>query len=52
MPMINPCVIAPAAVKLTAGKPVVPRYRVLTLDGALPTRQLNAVAAGFAVKLP
>jgi len=48
--MINPCIVAPGEVKLTAGKPLVLRYRVVTFDGALPTTQLNALAASFSAK--
>ena len=48
--LLNPCIVAPAEVKLTAGKPLVLRYRVATFDGALPTQQLNALAAGYSGK--
>jgi hypothetical protein len=41
--MMNPCIVAPGAVSLTAGKPLVLKYRVATFDGATPTQVLNSL---------
>lgn len=41
--MMNPCIVAPGAVSLTAGKPLVLKYRVVTFDGATPTQVLNSL---------
>jgi len=46
--MINPCIVAPAEVKLKAGKPLVLRYRVVTFDGKLPKAALDKLAAEWA----
>lgn len=46
--MINPCIVAPAEVKLPAGKPLVLRYRVVTFDGQLPADKLNTLADEWA----
>ena len=42
--MINPCIAAPAEVKLTKGKPLTLRYRVVAADGDVPTELLNRLA--------
>ena len=46
--MINPCIVAPAEVKLNAGQPLVLRYRVVTFDGQLPGATLDELAAEWA----
>ena len=46
--MINPCIVAPAEVKLKAAKPLVLRYRVVTFDGKLPKAALDKLAAEWA----
>jgi hypothetical protein len=43
--MINPCIVAPAEVKLKAGKALLLRYRVVTFDGKLPNATLDKLAA-------
>ncbi len=48
--LISPCIVDPAEVKLTAGKPPVLSSRVVTFEGALPMRQLNSVADRFSPK--
>lgn len=50
MRMLNPCIVAPAEVKLTAGKPLVLRYRVVTFDGALPASRLDTLAASYSFR--
>ena len=42
--MINPCIAAPAEVKLTKGKLLTLRYRVVAADGDVPTELLNRLA--------
>lgn len=42
--MLNPCIVAPAEVKLTKGKPLVLRYRVVASDGAPSVELLNDLA--------
>lgn len=42
--MINPCIVAPAELKLPAGKPLVLRYRVVTFDGSLPSATIDRLA--------
>jgi len=42
--MINPCIVAPGAVRLKSGEPLKLRYRVVTFDGPPPTRQLTRLA--------
>lgn len=42
--MLNPCIVAPAEVKLTAGKSLQLRYRVVAFDGEPPTGELNRLA--------
>ena len=48
--MINPCIVAPGAVRLRAGQPLVLRYRVVTFDGGIPARQLDGLAADFSAR--
>ena len=48
--MLNPCVVAPAALKVTPGKPLVLRYRVVTFDGDLPTEKLDKHAREWAAR--
>ncbi len=43
--MLNPCIVAPAAVRIAAGKPLVLRYRVVAFDGKVPREELNRLAA-------
>jgi hypothetical protein len=43
--MLNPCVVAPAEVKLKAEQPLVLRYRVVAHDGPTPARELDRLAA-------
>ena len=42
--MLNPCIVAPAAVQLTPDKPLTLRYRVEAFDGATPAALLNRLA--------
>jgi len=42
--MLNPCIVAPAEVKLAAGKPLVLKYRVVTFDGDVPAAKLDELA--------
>jgi len=46
--MINPCIVAPGEVKLTAGQPLVLRYRVVTFDGKLPQPTLDMLSVEWA----
>jgi hypothetical protein len=46
--MLNPCIVAPAAVKLSAGKPLVLRYRVVAYDGRTQAEELDRLANEFA----
>ena len=46
--MINPCVIAPAELRLPKLKPFVLRYRVVIFDGPVPAGLLNDKAAEWA----
>ncbi len=39
--MLNPCITAPSAVTLKAGKPLVLRYRVVVADEAIEAEKLN-----------
>ena len=41
--MINPCIVAPAAIRLVAGRPLVLRYRVATFDGPVPRTTLDGL---------
>ena len=43
--MLNPCIVAPAEVKLKAKQPLVLRYRVVVHDGQTPVEALNKLAA-------
>jgi hypothetical protein len=43
--MLNPCVVAPAEVKLKAEQPLVLRYRVVAHDGPTPAAALDKLAA-------
>ena len=43
--MLNPCVVAPAEVKLKANEPLVLRYRVVAHDGETPSKELDRLAA-------
>lgn len=45
--MVNPCIVAPGAVKLKEGEPLVLRYRVVVHDGPEPTVLLNKLADEF-----
>ena len=42
--MLNPCIVAPAEVKLKANEPLVLRYRVVAHDGETPGAELNRLA--------
>jgi len=46
--MLNPCIVAPAEVKLKANQPLVLRYRVVAHDGETPAKQLDWLAAEWA----
>jgi hypothetical protein len=46
--MLNPCIVAPAAVKLREGEPLVLRYRVVAYDGPTQTGELDRLADEFA----
>jgi hypothetical protein len=46
--MLNPSIVAPAAVKLSAEKPLTLRYRVVAFDGRTQTDELNRLANEFA----
>src|SRR5688572_28868174 len=46
--MLNPCIVAPAAVELKAGKPLVLRYRVVAHDGPTPRELLDRLAKEWA----
>jgi hypothetical protein len=46
--MLNPSIVAPAAVKLSAGKPLVLRYRVVAYDGHTRPEELDRLAGEFA----
>ena len=46
--MLNPCIVAPAEVKLAPGKSLGLRYRVVTFDGDVPTAKLDAIAREWA----
>jgi hypothetical protein len=45
--MLNPCIVAPGAVKLKARQPLVLRYRVVAHDGETPGEALDRLAAAF-----
>jgi hypothetical protein len=42
--MLNPCIVAPGAVTMKAGVPLVLRYRVVVHDGPTPRELLNKLA--------
>ena len=42
--MLNPCIVAPAEVKLKAKEPLVLRYRVVAHDGETPGAELDRLA--------
>jgi hypothetical protein len=42
--MLNPCIVAPAEVKLKAGNSLRLRYRVVAFDEEMPTEALNRLA--------
>ena len=46
--MLNPCIVAPAEVKLKAGEPLVLRYRVVAHDGPTPRELLDKLAKKWA----
>jgi hypothetical protein len=46
--MLNPSIVAPAAVKLRAGEPLLLRYRVVAFDGRVSDEELDRLAAEFA----
>lgn len=48
--MLNPCIVAPGAVKLPAGKPLTLRYRLVTFDGEVPTARLDELAREWAAR--
>ena len=43
--MLNPCIVAPAEVKLKANEPLVLKYRVVAHDGPTPAAALDKLAA-------
>ena len=45
--MLNPCIVAPGEVKLKANEPLVLRYRVVAVDGALDAKSMNTLAEEF-----
>ncbi|NQU25606.1 MAG: DUF1080 domain-containing protein [Candidatus Nealsonbacteria bacterium] len=45
--MVNPCIVAPGAVKLPAGKPLTLRYRLVVHDGPPPMELLKKLSAEF-----
>jgi hypothetical protein len=46
--MLNPCIVAPAEVKLKGGDPLVLRYRVVAHDGETPVKELDRLAGEWA----
>ncbi len=46
---LNPCIAAPAAVEIPAGRPLVLRYRAVTHDGPFPEGWLDRMAARWRV---
>ena len=46
--MLNPCIVAPAEVKLKAKEPLVLKYRVVAHDGETPGEELDKLAAEWA----
>lgn len=45
--MLNPCIVAPGEVKLTAGKPLVLSYRLVVHDGPVPVELIEKLAKEF-----
>jgi len=45
--MINPCIVAPNAIQLRKGTPLLLRYKVVAFDGAVPTDLLNQQAGSW-----
>jgi hypothetical protein len=45
--MINPCIVAPGEVKLTAGKPLVLSYRLVVHDGPAPVELVEKLAKEY-----
>jgi len=45
--MLNPCIVAPAAMQLKSGQPLVLRYRIVAHDGDPNKTALNELAAEF-----
>ena len=45
--MVNPCIVAPGAVKLPAGEPLVLRYRLVVHDGPPAQELLERLSAEF-----
>ena len=45
--VLNPCIVAPSAVKLKAGQPLRLRYRVVAFDGTLPQALLNGLVSDW-----
>ena len=50
--MINPCITAPAEVKIGAGKPLVLRYRVVAHDGPVPVDFIQRLVQEWNVRKP
>jgi hypothetical protein len=48
--MLNPCIVAPAEVKLKANEPLVLKYRVVAHDGETPREALDRLAKEWAEK--
>jgi hypothetical protein len=44
---LNPCIAAPAAVKIPARQPLSLRYRAVTYDGKFPDGWLDKMAANW-----
>lgn len=45
--MLNPCIVAPGEVKLTAGKPLNLSYRLITHDGPAPTKRIEELSQSY-----
>lgn len=48
--MLNPCIVAPGEVKLTAGKPLNLSYRLITHDGPAQTKRIEELSKAFREK--
>ena len=46
--VLNPCIVAPAAVVVKANQPLVLRYRIVAHDGPVPREFLNRLATDWA----